>query len=120
MIYYNNINKIKNKEKSKLIKEACEEIIKKSKNISKISIFGSVARGDDRIDSDIDFYLEFNCLPIDENYIYIDDVDNVIDILNNKTYKKGGCDTVIKNDFCEYSEKFIKNLRKDEIILYER
>ena len=31
MLYYDNIDKIKNKEKSKLIKEACEEIIKNLK-----------------------------------------------------------------------------------------
>ena len=115
-----NLKNINNKEKSKLIENIVIQIINKSNIVNKISIFGSVARGSDNENSDIDFYIEFTEKSIDENFIYIDKVDEVIDIIENETFRKGGCDIVIKDDFCKYNKKFLENLRKDELVIYER
>lgn len=116
----NNLEKIKNKTKRDIVRNICREIINSCDTIKKISIFGSVARGDDNEDSDTDFYLEFTEKPIDEDYIYTDSVNEVINIIRKNLFCIGGADVVIKDDFCNYDDKFIQNIKNEEVICYER
>lgn len=120
---FKNLDKIKDPNKVKVIENVCNKLIN-DKNVNdileSISIFGSVARGDDKDDSDIDFYLTFNISPIDENYIYIPYVDKAIDIIMNNVPWKYGADVCIKDDFVKYGKLFYKNLERDKLTIYDR
>ena len=85
--------------------KAINNICIKSKEVKKISLFGSRARGDNNERSDIDLAVYFLTNPY---YDVIEELENIETLLK--------VDITIVNDSID--DKFITNIRNEEIIIY--
>jgi predicted nucleotidyltransferase len=89
-------------------------------NLIKVSLYGSVARGDARVDSDTDVFILLRSANGDP-------IDRIVEITVDIDMNTGDCRTHITPDVFDletYNYKkqfggFFKNLNKDGIILYD-
>lgn len=95
-----------------LIKHALENILRKQahNSVKKVYLFGSFARGEQTSKSDVDLRFE-----TDDSYSLVDHSNirlDLIEALNRDV-------DIITADYDHLDDQFVKNIRKDEICIYE-
>ena len=76
--------------------------------VKRVSLFGSRARGDDRIDSDYDFVISKGAVDSIFRYVaFVDDLEGSL-----------GAHVDVITDTSE-DEDFLREIKKDEVLLYE-
>lgn len=84
-------------------------------NMEKLILFGSVARGDAKLSSDLDF------LVVVEDHSYVRKVSKAIEVLDlREDVGPVCCDIIVRSkDFIEGDSIFAKAIRKDGVTLWE-
>ena len=96
-----------------LIKRCLEDVLEKQAHgsVKKVYLFGSFARGEQTAKSDIDLRFE-----IDDSYSLIDHGNIRLDLMESLHRDVD----IITADYDHLDDFFAKNIKKDEICIYDR
>ncbi len=96
-----------------LLNEFSRKVLDKSKGIHNISLFGSYAKGNARVNSDVDIALIMNKNSSDELII-----ENIIEEINNIFKISIQIHYFSKEEYDKGDENLIKEIKNDEIVVF--